>query len=145
MPTAMLVRKLGFRVNKVAFNLNVFAPFSIAHNDAKRKCISSSGYTRTCCFQFSTLLFCCRNCHVVLKQLLRQCFQTFCWNCIGLSLWTINLYSLPVGTLVTGMNTCLVILFKMFFVLITRPKLCNTAENNNATLFTIISIPLRLG
>ena len=34
MPTAMLARKLGFRVNKVAFNLNVFAPFSIAHNDA---------------------------------------------------------------------------------------------------------------
>ena len=36
-PTAMLVRKLDFRVNKVAFNLNVFAPFSIAHNNAKRK------------------------------------------------------------------------------------------------------------
>ena len=41
MPTAMLVRKLGFRVNKVAFNLNVFAPFSIAHNNAKRKGIFS--------------------------------------------------------------------------------------------------------
>ena len=39
----------------------------------------------------------------------------------------------------------LVILVKMFFVLMTRPKLCNTAQNNNATLFIIISILLRLG
>ena len=47
---ANLVRKLGFRVSKVAFNLNVFASFSIAHNNAKRKRISSSGYSRMCCF-----------------------------------------------------------------------------------------------
>ena len=39
----------------------------------------------------------------------------------------------------------LVILFKMFFVLMTRPKLCNTGEDNNTTLFIIISILLRLG
>ena len=50
MPTVMHVRKLGFRVNKVTFNLNVFAPFSIAQNNTKRKRISSSGYSRACCF-----------------------------------------------------------------------------------------------